>query len=217
MSARLPGSHGRRWASAPTSMATLLGRAERDARSRCDDQRNEGPPQVGDSSAQAVRGVPQGDARVAPAVLVTSVLPLGAEKCAWTVGLGPSAPSSSAGGVSCARAFSGPGPATAGYPGPGLCACISRDAGPPGPGALDPDVCTRALGGAGPSGTGEMTGGRSQTAQSRIPGDSREKREERRQEPRPSMPSSQSEQPRTSIASSQSEPFGAYANCTLPV
>ena len=101
---------------------------------RPEDRWSRGPPQDGDSTALAARGVPQVDARVAPAVLTASGLLLGAEMRARTFGLGPSAPSSSAGGVSCARAFSGPGPATAGYPGPGLCASISRDAGPPGPG-----------------------------------------------------------------------------------
>ena len=115
-----------------------------------------GPPPDGDpSSAPAGCVVPQ--AARCP-VLTASGLLLGAETRVRTAcGLGPSAPSSLAGVVSCIGAVRGPGPATAGYPGSDLCASISRDAGPSDPGALDPDVCLRALRGVGPSGTGGMT------------------------------------------------------------
>ena len=132
-----------------------------------------GPPPDGDpSSAPAGCVVPQ--AARCP-VLTASGLLLGAETRVRTAcGLGPSAPSSSAGVVSRVWTTSGPGPATAGDSGPGLCVRISRDVGPPGLEALEPDSCSVAPAGTEPSGAGAMPGGRSQTALARAPGDSLE-------------------------------------------
>ena len=96
MAARLPGSQGRKWASAPPSMSAILGRAERENR-RSDGPRIDIGPPPERIPAQAVGGGSQVVGRGAPAGITASTLLLGTDSCVWTArGLGPSVPGSSA-------------------------------------------------------------------------------------------------------------------------
>ena len=134
---------------------TLLGRAEREERRRTGLRIEEGSPPAGEIPAPAAGGVPQVVGCGAPAVITASTLLLGADSCVRTArGLGPSAPSSSAGLALCVGTVRGPGPASSGRPGMDLRVRVSRDMGPSVPGPLDPDLCVRTSRGVGPSGTG---------------------------------------------------------------